>query len=206
VVELAERGCKEVHGADLTRQAVLLAESRAKAYGVAAQFHVQNAEAMTFPDETFTHVNCQGVIHHTPRTEECMKEIARVLKPDGTALVSVYYRNFFLRNWRYLRWLGKGLFLFGAKMKGRGRERIFSETEPDSLVRLYDGDANPVGKAYSLEQMRAMAEPYFEIEKVFYHFFPARSLPVRVPGWLHRKLDRGVPFMIYLRLRKKAAK
>jgi len=66
-VELARRGWR-VTGADLTENAVLLARRRCQLFGVAAQFSVQNAEAMTFPDEVFDHVNCQGVIHHTPDT------------------------------------------------------------------------------------------------------------------------------------------
>ena len=102
---------------------------------------------MTFHDNEFDHVNCQGVIHHTPDTEATLSEISRVIKPGGTARISVYYRNPILQSWRYLRWIGWPLSLLGGGLKGRGREKIFTESDVDEIVRLYDGADNPLGKS-----------------------------------------------------------
>ena len=91
----------------------------------------------------------------------------------------------------------------GSRLKGRGREQIYNIPDADEIVRYYDGNANPVGKAYLVAQFREMAEPSFEIEAVMYHFFPARSLPVGMPRFLHRFLDRKLPFMVYFNLRRR---
>lgn len=138
-------------------------------------------------------------------TEAAVAEIARVLKPGGTASVSVYYRNPILRLWPYLRWIGWPLAEFGAGLKGRGREGIFLEGNVDEIVRLYDGADNPIGKSYTRDQFVAMLGRHFEVRETYLHFFPARALPFRIPAKLHRWLDRHLGFMIYATVRKPCA-
>jgi len=202
-VELLLRGCPRVTAADLTERALELTRKRCDIYGVQAEFSRQNAERMTFEDGAFSHVNCQGVIHHTPDTQACVREIARVLRPGGTASVSVYYLNHILRQWRFLSWTGKFLGAMGGRLYGRGRDGLFYQDDVGELVRLYDGKDNPVGKCYSRERFLSMLLPYFQVKETFLHFFPARALPVRIPAPLHRALDRHVGFMIYAILAKR---
>lgn len=201
-VEFAMRGLSNIHAADLTPRALELTRARLDIYGVSAELSLQNAERLTFADGTFDHVNCQGVIHHTPDTDAAVAEIARVLKPGGTASISVYYRNALVRAWPYLRWLGTPLAWFGGGLKGRGRESIFRERDVDEIVRLFDGADNPIGKAYTRERFIAMLRRNFEVDEAYLHFFPARALPFRIPQRLHRWLDRRVGFMLYATLRK----
>ena len=193
----------EYHSADLTENALKITQKRLEAYGMKGELSQQNAEKMTFPDGYFGHVNCQGVIHHTPDTEATLKEIARVLKPGGTASISVYYKNALLRNWKYISVFGKLLSALGGGLKGRGRESIFSESDPNEITRLYDGNNNPLGKSYSKREICGMAEKYFNVEKTFLFFFPARALPFKLSGAMHRFFDRNMGFMIHLNLIKK---
>jgi ubiquinone/menaquinone biosynthesis C-methylase UbiE len=202
VTEFALRGLQNLHAADLTKRALDITEKRLFSYGVSADLDQQNAEKLTFADTSFDHVNCQGVIHHTPNTDCVIGEIARVLKPGGTASISVYYRNSILRVWPYLRWLGWPLAKLGGGLKGRGRESMFLEKDVDQIVRLYDGLENPIGKSYTKKQFIEMLQPYFSVEETYLHFFPARALPFRIPGALHRWLDRNLGFMIYASVRK----
>ena len=205
VSEFAMRGLGNLLAADLTERALAITARRLEAYGLKAELSRQNAEAMTFPDRTFDHVNCQGVIHHTPDTAASVAEIARVLKPGGTASISVYYRNPILRLWPYLRWIGWPLARLGGGLKGRGREGIFLEGNVDEIVRLYDGVENPIGKSYTRDQFVAMLGRHFEVQETYLHFFPARALPFRIPAGLHRWLDRHLGFMIYATVRKPCA-
>jgi 2-polyprenyl-3-methyl-5-hydroxy-6-metoxy-1,4-benzoquinol methylase len=202
-IELGKRGCKRLVASDLTQRALELAAQRCALFGVQAEFSQQNAEAMTFESGRFSHVNCQGVIHHTPNTEACIAEIARVLRPRGTASVSVYYRNLILRSWPVLGWSGKLLSRAGWRLRGRGRESIFEIEDINEIVRMYDGSANPIGKAYSRAQFRAMLEPHFRIERLAPHFFPARALPFRIPAPLHGFFDSFFGFLIYASLTKR---
>jgi ubiquinone/menaquinone biosynthesis C-methylase UbiE len=202
VTEFALRGLHNLHAADLTQNALAITVKRLEAYGVSADLSQQNAEQLTFDDCTFDHINCQGVIHHTPNTDRAIFEMARVLKPGGTASISVYYRNSILKAWPYLRWLGWLLAKLGGGLKGRGRESIFLEKDVDQMVRLYDGSANPIGKSYTKRQFAKMLQPSFTIEEIYLHFFPARALPFKIPSTLHRWLDRNLGFMVYATVRK----
>lgn len=203
--EFAMRGLRGIVAADLTSRALDITRQRLRAHGVEAQLLRQNAEALSFADGTFDHVNCQGVIHHTPDTGRAIAEIARVLKPGGTACLSVYYRNAILRLWPALRWAGWILAKLGGGLKGRGREAIFLHRDVDHIVRLYDGAENPVGKSYSRAQFVSMLKPHFEVEQIYLHYFPARALPFRLPRTVRRWLDRHLGFMIYANVRKPCA-
>jgi 2-polyprenyl-3-methyl-5-hydroxy-6-metoxy-1,4-benzoquinol methylase len=203
-IELSQRGCGDLVAADLTDNALKLARLRCEQYGIkTVSFSKENAEELSFNDNTFSHVNCQGVIHHTPNTENAVSEIARVLEKGGTANISVYYRNVLLRNWNKINWAGKIINKLGGGLKGRGRENIYAVEEIDEIVRLYDGDKNPIGKSYTHKEFIKLVEPYFLVEETFLHFFPARSLPIKIPQGLHRYLDKKLGFMIYARLRKR---
>ncbi|MCZ8383020.1 hypothetical protein [Achromobacter xylosoxidans] len=91
----------------------------------------------------------------------------------------------------------------GAKLAGRSRDNIFRENNVDEIVRLYDGGDNPVGKAYTREEFIRMLSPHFAVRETFLTFFPARALPVPIPAWLHRWLDRRMGFLIHATMVKK---
>lgn len=200
--EFGLRGLSDIVASDLTENALRITRKRLKAYGVKAKVTQQDAEKLAFNNEYFDHVNCQGVIHHTPNTETAISEIARVLKQGGTACISVYYRNPILIMWPYFRWVGWILEKLGGGLKGRGREKIFLVRNADEIVRQYDGSDNPIGKSYSKQQFIRILEEHFIVQETYLHFFPARALPIKVPIGFHRWLDRYMGFMIYAVLRK----
>lgn len=202
VTEFGMRGVKNLYAADLTQKALDITRQRLSCFDVNANLSQQNAEKLSYEDELFDHVNCQGVIHHTPDTQSAISEIARVLKTGGTASISVYYRNPLLRLWPILRWIGVPLSKLGGGLKGRGREKIFLSKDVDEIVRLYDGDANPIGKSYSRKKFLEMLGQHFTVSETYLHFFPARSLPFNIPKGMHQWLDKHLGFMIYASVKK----
>ena len=203
-VEFLRRGvAKKVTAGDLTQNAQDLTRQRLKLYGLEAEVTYANAEHLPFPANKFSHVNCQGVIHHTPDTEACIAEIARVLRPGGTASLSVYYKNFILRNWAVFNKIATLLGSLGVALKGRNREDMLQTNTIDEIVRKYDGEDNPIGKCYSKSDFMEMLTDYFQVKEVYYHFFPARAFPFKLPRRLHKFLDSKLPFLIYVNLIKK---
>lgn len=67
--------------------------------GLSGEFHHGDAEAMPFDDASFDLIYSNGVIHHTPDTTRAIREMHRVLKPGGRAIVMVYAEN----SWHYWR-------------------------------------------------------------------------------------------------------
>jgi SAM-dependent methyltransferase len=191
----------QVTACDITQRAVEITGRRLEIYDFKAEVCVGNAEGLPFPDSTFDHVNCQGVIHHTPDTAACIREFARVLRPRGTACFSVYFRTLPLRSqslFRVTTTLLAGL----IQMRGRGRESMMQAATPAELVRMYDGSENPLGKSYTSGEVRALARPYFAILETTRIGFPRRVFPFDMPDRVHRILSRRLGLMIAFRCRK----
>jgi SAM-dependent methyltransferase len=189
------QGVREVHACDLTQTAVALTRRSLELFGLEADVRVGNAEALPYPDATFDHVNCQGVIHHSPSPASAVREFHRVLRPGGTVCFSVYHKGFLLRHPLLLRAVAAILRPF-VGLKGRGREDLLASGDAQEIVRMYDGAANPIGMAFTREEVLAMTKGLFRGAKVGYFFFPARAFPVRIPRALHRALHRWAGLMI----------
>jgi len=80
-------------GVDLTDAAVELAQKRFELFGLPGTFRTADAERLDFPDDSFDIVYSHGVLHHTPDTAGAVKEVHRVLKPGGRAVVMLYHRD-----------------------------------------------------------------------------------------------------------------
>src|SRR5437870_5473495 len=80
-------------GVDLTEAAIELARKRFELSDLHGNFQVADAENLEFPDESFDLVYSHGVLHHTPDTARAVREIHRVLKPGGRAIVMLYHRG-----------------------------------------------------------------------------------------------------------------
>src|SRR6266480_3818467 len=80
-------------GIDLTTAAVELAKKNFDLRGLSGTFQTADAERLDFPDASFDLVYSHGVLHHTPDTKQAIKEVYRVLRPGGRAIVMLYHRN-----------------------------------------------------------------------------------------------------------------
>src|SRR5262245_5447081 len=98
-------------GVDLTEASIRLARTRFELEGLTGEFRIADAEQLDFADCTFDLVYSHGVLHHTPDIEAAVREIHRVLRPGGRAIVMLYHRGSY--NYRVgirvLRRAGAGL-------------------------------------------------------------------------------------------------
>lgn len=85
---LASLGAQVV-GIDISDVGISQAREEAKKQGLAdkTEFYVMDAEATTFPDNTFDVICVSGVLHHLDRAK-AFKEMARILKPTGAAIAA----------------------------------------------------------------------------------------------------------------------
>lgn len=196
------RNKANIIGIDLTRQGVELTRQRLALDSLSGTVLQASAEQLPFQNDSFDFVTSAGVLHHTPNTCQSVQEIYRVLRPGGRAMISLYYKNWFLSDhlWPLTRWLVRNLF---GNVPGR---QAFRQVQTvNDLVRIYDGNTNPLGKAYNRQQVRDMFSN-FTIERLEVHYFPARFLPFGrfIQPKLRRLLDNYFGLMIYGSLRKDA--
>jgi len=78
-------------GVDLSATSLERARRRCLAAGFQPDLQVADAEHLPFPDKTFDLVYSYGVMHHSPDTQQCLREAWRVLKPGGKVRVMLYH-------------------------------------------------------------------------------------------------------------------
>ena len=81
------------YGVDLTQRAIDTTRAHLALHGLTSTLQRIDAEALPFPDHTFDVVYSWGVIHHSAHPEQIVREIRRVLKPDGLFIGMVYARH-----------------------------------------------------------------------------------------------------------------
>ncbi len=111
------RAGADATGVDLTEAGVGLTRERLQLEGLKAEVRVADAESLPFEDETFDIVYSWGVLMCSPDTARAVKEVHRVLKPGGRAIVLLYHHPSWvgfalwgvhclgkMRPWRSPRW------------------------------------------------------------------------------------------------------
>lgn len=86
------RGGALVTGIDLAEVSIDLARQNFEQNGLQADLRVMNGDAMEFADNSFDVVYAHGVLQYTVHAERMVKELYRVLRPGGQAIMMVYNR------------------------------------------------------------------------------------------------------------------
>jgi SAM-dependent methyltransferase len=80
---------RQVVGVDLTPALLELAADRLRDAGITnVLLQEGNAAELPFLDASFDLVMCRGAVHHFPRPEEAVAEMARVCRPGGRVVVA----------------------------------------------------------------------------------------------------------------------
>jgi len=158
LMQFAEAGA-EVWGIDLSPVHKEISEKRFALYNKTANLQLADAENMPFPDNTFDAVYSFGVIHHTPNTEKAAKEIHRVLKPGGKAIIGLYHKN---SAYYYFVLMAKYILLF----------RFLRESYRRTLSRIEyreHSEACPLVKLYTESSMRTLLKDFSHIDISIHH-------------------------------------
>lgn len=184
-------------GVDLTEAAIELARKRFELFGLQGNFQTADAERLDFADDTFDIVYSHGVLHHTPGTDVAVREIHRVLKPGGQAVVMLYHKDSYNYrvNIQVLRRAGAQLLRSEAGVKlahkltgepmanlrehaRRLHEDAQSYLKADEFLNQNtDGAGNPLARVYSRREARELFRDFAQTELRTY-FLHKRWMPV----------------------------
>ena len=78
-------------GIDISQTSLEQARRRCTLAGLTPDLQVGDAEKLSFADNTFDLVYSYGVLHHSPDTQQCIREALRVLKPGGQLKIMLYH-------------------------------------------------------------------------------------------------------------------
>jgi|SRR5215469_1343547 len=162
-LEFIRRGAR-VTATDLTPQAVSLTRCHFEMENVQAEdVRVENVLSLSFRDDSFDAVWANGVVHATGDAALAIREIRRILKPGGRAIISHFYRR---GSWMHF-------------LSRFGRENVeFKDEDP------------PVNEWYTDREILDMFDGFEIVEAVREHH---RALPVARYGMkalLYRGLFR----------------
>jgi ubiquinone/menaquinone biosynthesis C-methylase UbiE len=83
---MAGRTAKTVVGADISEEAIAYCKANYRQPNM--KFEVGDVRSLSYADKSFDAVTCFETIEHVVDGNAVMREVARVLKDDGTALIS----------------------------------------------------------------------------------------------------------------------
>lgn len=174
LVQFASNGAKTTD-LDLSSGHLELAKENFRLRGLEGKFIHHDAERLPFEANTFDVVYSNGVIHHTPNTHGVVREIYRVLKPGGKAIIMVYAENS-LHYWRNLVWA------IGIKDSALWRQSM-GEIMSRSVERSDNASARPLVKVYTEPRLRNLFAGFTDIEIVQRQMVAAEKprLLTRVP-------------------------
>ena len=196
-------------GIDLTDAAVDLARRRFEIFQLSGTFRRADAEQLDFADNSFDVVYSHGVLHHTPDTAGAIREIHRVLRTGGRAVVMLYHKDSY--NYRVnismLRRAGVRLLKWNAGIKftqlitGETEESLREHARRLKSERAYlnsseflsqntDGAGNPLARVYSRAEARELFKDFSKVELRTY-FLNKRWLPL-IGSVLPRSLESAL--------------
>jgi SAM-dependent methyltransferase len=106
-------------GCDLTDEALDATRRHLSIEGLEGKLQPENAERLSFADASFDIVYSYGVLHHSPAPASALREVHRVLRPGGVALIMLYHRHSFNYYARILGYMRARVLLTIAARAGR---------------------------------------------------------------------------------------
>ncbi len=167
--QFAKHGAR-VTDLDLSAGHLALAQENFERRGLQGRFVHHDAEDLPFADNSFDLVYSNGVLHHTPNTTSVVREIRRVLRPGGRAIVMMYAEHS-IHYWREL--VGR-LGLDRDLLRNHSIGEIMSR-----YVEVSQNDARPLVKVYTARKLKKVFDGFDQMS-----VSKRQLLATEVPGWL----------------------
>lgn len=141
----------QAQGVDLSMASIEKARQRCQAAGFKPELRVADAEQLPFPENSFDIVYSYGVIHHSPNTQQCVREALRVVKPGGTAKLMIYHHPSLTGAMLWLR--------YGIHGRKTLRQCVFDHLESPGTKTYTQNEARQLMSGFSDLRLRVEFSP-----------------------------------------------
>jgi ubiquinone/menaquinone biosynthesis C-methylase UbiE len=173
-------------GVDFSSNSIARARQRCEQAGYPGDLQVADAEHLPFSDNSFDVVYSYGVMHHSPDTQQCVREAWRVLKGGGQARIMVYHHPSLTGLMLWLR--------YGFLRRKSLRQSVFDHLE------------SPGTKTYAQTEAAALMEGFSNV-KMQVVFSPGDLLlhqpSARFQSWFYRMVWKFYPRWLLRRFGQK---
>lgn len=145
--QIARNKPRSLTGVDLTERAIEHTKKRFTALALESTLKTDDAENLSFEDESFDAVYSWGVLHHSPDTKKCFDEVWRVLRPNGTAKIMIYHKH---APTGWMLWIKYGLLRLKPLI---GLDKIYAKHLE-----------SPGTKAYTIDEAKELANKFSKVE------------------------------------------
>ena len=77
----------EAHGSDISIGMLRVCRKNAQKAGANTTLTQSDAQSLPYRDESFDFITCHAILHHVPHPDQVVREVHRLLKPGGRALI-----------------------------------------------------------------------------------------------------------------------
>ncbi len=128
-ITLSKLGFKPT-GLDYSEKLIQAAKKNAKKHKANCKFIQADIRNLPFKPQSFNAVLSAGILEHVPETEQCIKEISRILKPKGHLIIHIPHKiSMFTIN----KLLQKALGIWKA-----GYEKSFTKPQVRKLLKQHN--------------------------------------------------------------------
>lgn len=163
-LELARRGYRNIFGLDRSHYLITRARSISKKEGLDVNFKEGDARKLPYKTDTFDFIiipgNSFGYFESVADDLRVLKEVLRVLKPEGQLLIDVtdgdYVRdNYQPRSWE---WLDKNWFVCRERSLSIDRQRLISREVITHVEKGVMADQFYAERLYNFESLKELLE------------------------------------------------
>jgi ubiquinone/menaquinone biosynthesis C-methylase UbiE len=186
LLRFAKAGARAT-GIDLSPRSASLAKTRLRLYNCQGNVLIADAEQLPFKTDSFDLVYSWGVLHHTPDTQQAIKEVYRVTRPGREICIMLYHRHSLVALQMYLMY---GLFAFKPLRSLK-----------DILARHHE---SPGTKAYTVVEAQQMFSAFRKL-KIDFRFTPYDLRYGRdkyLPKWVGNLVPKRLGWFMVIRGRK----
>jgi ubiquinone/menaquinone biosynthesis C-methylase UbiE len=113
-----------------------------------------DAKKLPFNDNNFDYIVSIGCLHHTGDVQNCVNEIYRVLRQNGTCLIMLYNKN------SYRRIINNPFRYIKMQMKKQVKYENYEEFERASYDQNLDGEAAPITEYFSVREVKIIFKSF----------------------------------------------
>ena len=182
------------HGIDIAPNPTKMMNYRVRMSSGKGCVILGSALELPFTDESFEYIYSIGCLHHTGNTQKSVREIYRILKPGGRAIIMLYNRHS-LRHIIYLSF-SKIVCLFKNKSEAYIIERLRSMYDKNAL-----GDAAPHTDFVSKKEVRTIFKDFSKITIDIRNFDSVSIIPgffIIKREWLFNNIARMAGLDLYI--------